>query len=179
MCIYIYTYVYSNTIVSYIHNQWILNTLGWEAPQNPTRFFHCFFPIITARNWGISHYQTEPKEIISHNEQNSERLWAYILPYRLYFPDLVYSFSNLTLWRTFTKNYGKSPCYQWVNPRTKSPFSIAFCMFTRPGIFTPCFIPKKPKLGRSISISTSMIVPELAKNPTWQFNIAIEEHHFI
>ena len=24
-------------------------------------------------------------------------------------------------------NYGKSPCYQWVNPINISPFSIAFC----------------------------------------------------
>jgi hypothetical protein len=25
------------------------------------------------------------------------------------------------------KNNGKSPCYEWVNQRTKSPFSIANC----------------------------------------------------
>ena len=29
------------------------------------------------------------------------------------------------------RNYGKSPCYSWVNPLFQWPFSIAFCMFTR------------------------------------------------
>jgi hypothetical protein len=33
-----------------------------------------------------------------------------------------------------TKNYGKSPCYQWVNPLFLWPFSIVFTKFTRPGI---------------------------------------------
>ena len=33
-------------------------------------------------------------------------------------------------------NYGKSPCYQWVNPRTKWPFSIAMLVITRGYHFT-------------------------------------------
>ena len=37
-------------------------------------------------------------------------------------PDLV---------NVYITNWKDPPFYSWVNPRTKSPFSIAFCMFTR------------------------------------------------
>ena len=33
----------------------------------------------------------------------------------------------------YIANWKDPPCYKWVNPRTKSPFSVAFCMLTRPG----------------------------------------------
>ena len=37
------------------------------------------------------------------------------------------------LW-LFNITMGKSPFYSWENPRIESPCSIAFCMFTGPGI---------------------------------------------
>ena len=33
-----------------------------------------------------------------------------------------------------TKNYGKSPCLMGKSTISTGPFSMAFCMFTRPGI---------------------------------------------
>ena len=38
-----------------------------------------------------------------------------------------------TLWYTFTKNYGRSPCYSWVNPQFRAIFNSFLFQFTRPG----------------------------------------------
>ena len=56
-------------------------------------------------------------------------------------------------------NYGKSPCYQWVNPRTKWQFSIANCWSLPEGsmrINLPGFISNAPHQASLLLILSAL-----------------------
>ena len=57
-----------------------------------------------------------------------------------------------------TKNYGKSPCYSWVNPLFLSPCSIAFCNK----------LPGRVNWQRTI---------QLSEGPTWSTVHSVQATH--